>query len=99
MNREVSADAFAIGIGISAGPMVAGIVGSPNRMEFTTIGDTVNTASRLESLCKEFKTDLVMSDSLVLGTEWAAKAKPLGSTAIRGKEQEIKLFTLESGND
>jgi class 3 adenylate cyclase/CheY-like chemotaxis protein len=87
---------FAIGIGIACGPMVAGIVGSPQRMEFTTIGDTVNTASRLESLCKEFKTDLVVTASLLEGTPWEGKARALGTTSIRGKETGLELFTLEA---
>jgi adenylate cyclase len=94
MNRDDPSQAFAIGIGISAGLMVGGIVGSPQRMEFTTIGDTVNTASRLESLCKEFKTDLVIGAPLLTGTQWQENARSLGTTAIRGKENEIELFTV-----
>ena len=94
MNRDDPSQAFAIGIGLSAGLMVAGIVGSPQRMEFTTIGDTVNTASRLENLCKEFKTDLVIGAPLLTGTPVAGKGPLPRTTAIRGKENEIELFTL-----
>jgi adenylate cyclase len=96
LNKENPASAFAIGIGIASGPMTVGIVGSPSRMEFTCIGDTVNTASRLESLCKEFKTDLVLAESTVTGGAWAGKAKSLGATTIRGKEQELRIYTLEA---
>jgi adenylate cyclase len=87
-------DSFRIGMGVHAGGMVAGIVGSVSRLEYTTIGDTVNTASRMESLCKDYKVDLLVSDALLAGTEWAAKATPLGSASIRGKERPVELFTL-----
>ncbi|MEI6875237.1 MAG: adenylate/guanylate cyclase domain-containing protein [Spirochaetota bacterium] len=87
-------DSFRIGMGVHAGSMVAGIVGSVSRLEYTTIGDTVNTASRMESLCKDYKVDLLVSDALLAGTEWVAKATPLGSASIRGKERPVELFTL-----
>lgn len=71
-------------MGVHAGPMVAGIVGSPRRQEFTAIGDTVNTASRLEAVCKDHGVDLLVSGELLAGTPYAAGARSLGEFPIRG---------------
>jgi class 3 adenylate cyclase/CheY-like chemotaxis protein len=85
---------FCVGMGIHAGPMVAGIVGSSSRMEFTTIGDTVNTASRMENLCKEYEVEIIVSAALLSGTHNASEARPLGTAAIRGKINLVELFTI-----
>ena len=62
--RDTSdAQAFAVGIGVSSGPLMSGNVGSERRLEYTAVGDTVNTASRLESLTKDVPHELLISDS------------------------------------
>jgi len=85
---------FSVGMGVHAGPMVAGIVGSARRMEFTIIGDTVNTARRMEGLCKNYGAEILVSAELVAGTQSAAHARPLGPAALRGKNRPVELFIL-----
>jgi adenylate cyclase len=64
--RETRSEApLAIGIGLNYGQAVLGDVGSEHSMSFTVIGDTVNTASRLQGLTRIFGTPLVVGDALI----------------------------------
>ncbi|NEP63725.1 MAG: adenylate/guanylate cyclase domain-containing protein, partial [Symploca sp. SIO2G7] len=85
-----------IGIGLHSGSIVAGCLGTDGHLEFSVIGDTVNVASRLESLTKEVEYPLLISQA----TQQRLKSlslQPLGAMPIRGRDEQIEVYVLPPG--
>lgn len=83
------------GIGIHTGEIIIGGVGTKNRMDFTSIGDTVNTASRLESLTKEVGASVLVSEDTKECLDLEYVLTDRGEYELKGKRKRIRIFSLE----
>jgi adenylate cyclase len=91
-------DDFTIGIGINTGPFMAGNVGSEKRLEYTAMGDTINTASRLEGATKESGFYALIADSTreALVGPVGDDVVAVGEVDVRGRQEKITIWSIEA---
>ena len=89
--REEGLDQINTGAGINTGLCVVGNFGSSNRFDYSVLGDSVNLAARLESSCKEYDADLIISEfSLLDNYEYEF----LDEVTVKGKSEPVKIYTI-----
>lgn len=88
-----------IRIGIHAGPAMAGNIGAPGRINYTLVGDIVNTAQRIEDVAKKCMSDedeaiILVSDAVLRSAGPECSAQPIGEHILRGRHEATNVFRL-----
>jgi class 3 adenylate cyclase/ActR/RegA family two-component response regulator len=93
--------AIRVGMGLHTGPLIMGITGDEKRMDAAIISDTVNTASRIESLSKYFQAKILLSEASLQGlsdqTEFNFRF--LGKVRVKGKNNTLRIYECFDGDE
>jgi adenylate cyclase len=96
INRELREEGFAeigVGMGLHTGEAIVGYIGSDRRSEYTAIGDTVNTSSRLESNARG--GEILISDATARAAHSRYKLKPREPITVKNRQQPVNLWEVD----
>ena len=93
LNPSLSAP-MSIGVGVHKGDVLAGVVGSPERLEFTVIGDVVNAAARIENMTRTLDSDILVSEAVWKSLDDAESWTDHGEQSLKGKASGIRLYGM-----
>ncbi|QQR60340.1 adenylate/guanylate cyclase domain-containing protein [Candidatus Uhrbacteria bacterium] len=83
-----------VGVGVNTGDMVVGNIGADVRYDYTVIGDSVNLASRTESLCKEYGVQIIITKNTLDMLDESYITRELDSVAVKGKKEPVRIFQV-----
>ena len=93
------AEPFRMGVGLNSGPVMSGNVGSTRRLEYTAVGDTTNTASRLQAMTKDSGTAVLIADSTKAAMrDGGPSLAYVGELEVRGRTARLKAWTLANAS-
>ena len=91
--REFAGERVRVRVGINTGVLVAGNVGGGGRQSYTVHGDAVNLAARLEALCKEHDTSILVAAATAMALP-EANLEPIGEIVVRGLTEPVTVFSI-----
>ena len=88
--------AVRLGVGVATGEVVAGTIGSPKRMDYTVIGDSVNLAARLQDLTKTYGEDVIIDQSTAAAVAAIATLREIDTVTVRGRARQETIFAVSA---
>jgi len=102
LDEKLRSIEIAFGIGVASGEVTVGNMGSSFRFNYTVLGDTVNTAARLESMTKEKGVPILLTGASInqnyVFNGRVITLSPMGSADVRGKKESVDIYTAKFGN-
>ncbi len=92
--KDILPEKITVGIGLNYGPIIAGNLGSDERLTYAITGNVVNTAKRIEALTSDLSNAILISESIYKKTKAIISTKPWGEVSVKGKEKKIMVYQL-----
>jgi PAS domain S-box-containing protein len=92
--EDILPERLTVGIGLNYGSIIAGNLGSDDRLTYAITGEVVNTAKRIESLTSGLSDTILISETIYEKTKELISTKPWGEVSVKGKEKKITVYQL-----